>query len=113
VSPSSRALLIALAGPALSALGLLWVIVSVTIDAGQDLTLRYVLFDPGHLVIAVGIAVSVICVPVAFQVAAAEPEELELELFEPQLDGERQPAQGATLRPAEGEAGWREAAEWE
>lgn len=83
MSPQTRALLIALAGPALSALGALWVLANVAIDAGRDLTLRYLIFDPGHLVIAAGVAVSIICAPIALEVASAEPEEVEIDLFEP------------------------------
>ena len=112
MSPHTRALLIALAGPALSAAGVLWVIASVVLDTGRELTLRYVLFDPGHLVIAVGIAVSAICIPLAFEVAAAEPEELEL--FEPRpAEAGDLPAGVAQGPQREPEAGWREAAEWE
>lgn len=85
MSSQMRALLIGLSGPALQALGLLWVVANVTIDTGRELTFRYVIFDAGHLVIAVGILVSIVCVPVAFQVAVAAPDDVELELFESEL----------------------------
>jgi hypothetical protein len=83
MSASVRAALIGMLGPAVSTLGIIWVLVSVVVDTGRELTLRYVLFDPGHLVIVVGIAISAICLPVAFQVAAAEETELELTAPQP------------------------------
>jgi len=89
MSASVRAALIGMLGPAVSTLGIIWVLVSVVLDTGRELTLSYVLFDPGHLIIAVGIAISVICLPVAFQVAAAE--ESELELMAPEPEPARQP----------------------
>lgn len=82
MSTKTRALLIAMLGPALSALGAVWVLANVLIDTGRELTLRYVIFDPGHLVIAAGVMVSVVSIPVAFQVAAAAPEDVELETFD-------------------------------
>ncbi len=81
---STRAVIIGMAGPALSVLGAVWVLVNVLIDTGRELTVRYVIFDPGHLAIVAGIMVSVICIPVAFEVAAAAAEDVELELFEPE-----------------------------
>lgn len=80
MSTKLRAVLIALLGPALSALGALWVVANVLIDTGRELTIRYVVFDPGHLFIAAGILVSLVAIPAAFEVAAAEAEEVELDL---------------------------------
>ncbi len=101
MSPHIRAFIIALAGPALSALGALWVLANVLIDSGRELTFRYVIFDPGHLVIAAGIMISVVSIPVAFQVAAAAPEDLELDLFE--SDPAEQPSGAPADIPAEWE----------
>ncbi len=101
MSPHTRAIIIALAGPALSFLGAFWVLANVLIDSGRELTFRYVIFDPGHLIIAAGIMVSVVSIPVAFQVAAAAPEDLELDLFEPEPAG--QPSQAPAPIPAEWE----------
>ncbi len=84
MSAQARALLIALLGPALSILGVVWVLANVLIDTGRELTFRYVIFDPGHLTIAAGIMVSIVSIPVAFEVAAAEAEDVELDLFEPE-----------------------------
>ncbi len=101
MSNHMRALIIGLAGPALSALGTLWVLANVLIDSGRELTFRYVIFDPGHLIIAAGIMVSVVSIPVAFQVAAAAPEELELDLFQP--EEAKQPSGAPADIPAEWE----------
>ena len=84
MSTQARALLIALLGPATTVLGVVWVLVNVLIDTGRELTFRYVIFDPGHLTIAAGIMVSIVSIPVAFAVAAAEAEDVELDLFQPE-----------------------------
>ena len=107
MSTHMRAALIAMLGPAVSVLGIAWVLANALIDTGRELSLRYVAFDSGHLVITAGIIISVICIPVAREVAAAEPEDVELQLFEP--DPARQRAEGpvATL------GDWGEATEWE
>ncbi len=102
MSPQTRAFIIALAGPALSALGALWVLANVLIDSGRELTFRFVIFDPGHLIIAAGVMVSVVSIPVAFQVAVAAPEDLELDLFEP--DPAEKPSGAPADIPAEWEA---------
>ncbi len=85
MSTQTRALLIGLLGPALQTLGLLWIVIDVAIDSGKELTSRYVVFDPGHLVIAVGILVSAVCIPVAFQTAAAASVDVELETFKVEI----------------------------
>jgi len=99
---STRAVVIGMAGPALTVLGVVWVLVSVLIDTGRELTFRYVIFDPGHLAIVVGVMVSVVCIPVAFEVAAAAPEDVELELFEPERS--EQPSGAPANIPTEWEA---------
>lgn len=99
MSTQTRALLIAMLGPALSALGAVWVLANVLIHSGHELTFRYVIFDPGHLVIAAGVMISVVSIPVAFQVAAAAPEELELVIFKPDPAG--QPSEAPADIPAE------------
>jgi hypothetical protein len=53
-------------------------------------------------VIAAGVMVSVVSIPVAFQVAAAAPEDLELDVFEP--DPAEQPSKAPATIPAEWEA---------
>ena len=88
-------------GPALSILGALWVLANVLIDTGRELTFRYVIFDPGHLVIVAGILVTIVSIPVAFQVAVAEPEEVELEL--PETEPAKQPSAAPAEIPGEWE----------
>ncbi len=101
MSTQTRALLIAMLGPALSILGALCVLANVLIDTGRELTIRYVVFDPGHLVIAAGIMVTIVSIPVAFQVAVAEPEDIELEAPEP--DPVKQPSAAPAEIPGEWE----------
>lgn len=100
MSTETRALIIAMLGPALSILGALWVLANVLIDTGRELTFRYVIFDPGHLVIVAGILVTIVSIPVAFQVAVAEPEDVELELPEPE------PAKRRSEAPADIPGEW-------
>ncbi len=88
-------------GPALSILGALWVLANVLIDTGRELTFRYLIFDPGHLVIVAGILVTIVSIPVAFQVAAAEPEEVELE--PPETEPANQPSEAPAEIPGEWE----------
>ena len=80
----ARAIAIGMFGPIVQAVGLLWVLANALLDSGRGLSLRYVSFDPAHLVLFVGILLSVVCLPVALEVAAAAPEDVELELFEPE-----------------------------
>ena len=68
---------------------------------GAQLTFRYVTFAPGHPVSVAGVNVSVVAIPVAFQVAAATPADLELDLFEP--DPAEQPSGAPADIPAEWE----------
>ncbi len=83
MSMQARALLIGILGPLLEAVGLLWVVLKTVVEPGAaEFTLRYVIFDSAHLILIVGILVTLVCIPVAIQVAHAEPEDVELELFE-------------------------------
>lgn len=83
MSTQARAIVIAMLGPLVEGTGFLWMLADAALNSGRELTLRYVLFDPGPLMIAVGVALSAICLPIAFQVAEAGPEELELTVPEP------------------------------
>lgn len=83
MSNQKRALLIALLGPALQVIGLAWTVLRVALDPGRaEFTVRYLAFDPGHLLIAVGLAVSLVCAPVVIQVALADRSDTEIETFE-------------------------------
>ena len=97
MSAQTRALLIGMFGPALQAVGLLWVLLNALVNQ-PHLTFRYVIFEPAFLVIAVGILLSAVCIPLALQVAVASPEEVELELFE------TRPAEAPGQSPAQAPA---------
>lgn len=87
MSTHARALLIGMFGPALQAVGLVWDLLAHAVFAqhgGDQFTLRHILIDPAHLIIVVGLLLSVICIPLALQVAGASPQELEI----PDLDSE-------------------------
>jgi len=92
MSTQARATAIAMFGPFVQAIGLLWLLADALLDSGRGLSLSYISFDPAHLVVFVGILLSVICLPVALEVAAAAPEDVELELFEPEPGSQPSPA---------------------
>lgn len=80
MSPQVRALIIGMLGPALQAAGGLWDVLEHGVFApveGEEITLTHILSGPAHLLIFTGFALSVICIPIALQVAIARPEELE------------------------------------
>jgi hypothetical protein len=79
-------------GPIVQGAGLVWVLANALLDSGRGLSISYVSFDPAHLMLFVGVLLSVVCLPVALEVAAAAPEEVELELFEPEPGSEASPA---------------------
>ena len=79
-----RALIIGLMGPALQLAGFLFEVAHILwIHLHQPLSARHILFEPGFLLIFVGLLVTLICVPVAIEVASAREEDVELPLFEP------------------------------
>ena len=94
MSTRARAIAIGMFGPFVQGVGLLWVLANALLDSGRglSLSLRYVSFDPAHLVVFVGILLSVVCLPIALEVAAAAPEDVELELFEPEPGSQPSPA---------------------
>ena len=74
-----RALLIGMLGPALQAAGVVWDLLEHGVFARGEignLTLEHIITGPAHLMMATGLALSAICIPIALQVAAASPEEL-------------------------------------
>jgi hypothetical protein len=80
VSAQVRALLIGMIGPALQATGVAWDLLEHGVlarDQIGQLTFEHVIGGPAHLMMAVGFAVSLICIPLALQVAIARQEELE------------------------------------
>ena len=92
MSTQARATAIGMSGPIVQAIGLLWLLADALLDPGRGLSLSYVSFDPAHLVVFVGILLSVVCLPIALEVAAAAPEDVEPELFEPEPASQPSPA---------------------
>jgi hypothetical protein len=89
MSSDTRALLIGLMGPAICGLGLLWLLAEAALDPTPETAdLRFFIFDSAHLVIAMGVMVSAICVPLALQVAKAEPEDVEIPIFDAEMEAE-------------------------
>lgn len=76
MSNDVRATLIALLGPAVSGWGVVWVLLKPLLTEAPLMTFRYLIFDPAHLMIATGILISAICVPVAIEVATASEDEV-------------------------------------
>jgi hypothetical protein len=79
VSRQLRALLIGMLGPVLQAVGVAWDLLEHGVFARSEighLTLEHIVSGPAHLLMATGLALSAICIPIAIQVAAASPEEL-------------------------------------
>lgn len=73
-------------GPALQAAGVAWDLLEHGVFARGEigqLTFTHIISGPAHLMMATGFAVSVICIPMALQVAIAKPDELE-DVVEPE-----------------------------
>src|SRR3990172_5221649 len=92
MSTQARATAIGMSGPIVQAIGLLWLLADALLDPGRGLSLSYVSFDPAHLVVFVGILLSVVCLPIALEGGAGAPGEVELELFEPEPESQPPPA---------------------
>ena len=99
MSPKTRALIIAMAGPAIQGVGLAWETVHLlTGHNAASLSARHLMFEPAVLVLVVGFLVSLVCVPAALEVSHASPEELEL----PRLGAEEPEEQRRHRRTAGG-----------
>jgi len=90
MSTRARAIAIGMFGPFVQGVGLLWVLANALLDSGRGLSLR-VIFDPAHLVVFVGMLLSLVCLPIALEVAAAAAADVELELFEPEAGSQPAP----------------------
>ncbi len=85
MSVHRRALIIALLGPALQAIGLSWEALHLlVVHWSTALSARHLIYDPAVLLIVVGFLASLVCLPVALQVARATESEVEIPLYEPQ-----------------------------
>lgn len=98
MSKHARSLAIGLMGPAIAALGLAWMLLEALFDSTpESANLRYFLFDSAHLVMAIGVLVSAIAVPLALAVSESTAEDVEIPLFAP--DGTL-PQEGGQAVPA-------------
>jgi hypothetical protein len=80
-----RAFIIGLLGPAIQAIGLTWEALHVVIvHWSNPLSARHLAYEPGVLLLAVGLLVSLVCIPVAIEVAQAKEQELEIPVYEPE-----------------------------
>lgn len=87
MSPQLRAILIGMLGPVLQAVGVAWDLLEHAVLArgeAEHITLTHILSGPAHLIIFTGFALSVVCIPVAIEVATARREDLEGPLYEPE-----------------------------
>ena len=108
MSSPARATAIGMLGPAISLVGLIWMLLDALFNPTPEAAnFRYFLFDSPHLVIAVGTVVSAICLPISLQVARAQPEELELPNFEAKLAEEPLEGEGAaSAKESDGSYPW-------
>lgn len=91
-------------GPGISLIGLIWIVLDALFDPTPEAAnFRYFLFDSPHLLIAVGMVISAVCLPIVIEVARAQPQELELPDFEAELAEEALEDDEATA--AEGRRG--------
>jgi hypothetical protein len=89
MSVKKRALIVGLAGPAIQAAGIAWTIAHLLLSHLHDpLTPRHVVFDAPFLLIFVGFLVSLVCIPVALEVAQASEEDVAMPDFESDSAGD-------------------------
>ena len=88
MSVKTRALSIGLAGPAIQAAGIVWTIAHLLVSHLHDpLTPRHIVFEAPFLFIVVGFLVTLVCIPVALEVAQASPEDVAIPIFEAEDEG--------------------------
>jgi hypothetical protein len=82
-----RALLIAMLGPAIQVVGLVWEAVHLlTAHLHDPLDPRHLVLEAPVLIVLAGLMVSIVCIPVALEVAASAPEDVEVHVFEDDFD---------------------------
>jgi len=80
-------------GPATQMIGLAWEGLHVAIvHWSVPLSARHLVYEPAVLLIIVGFLISLVCVPVAIEVAQARAEDVEIPLYEPQPQPDTKPA---------------------
>jgi hypothetical protein len=78
-----RALLIGMLGPAMQAVGFVWEAVHLLTSHLHDpLDPRHLVLEAPVLLALAGFMVSIVCIPVALEVAASSPEDVEVHVFE-------------------------------
>jgi hypothetical protein len=85
MSVQRRALVIAFFGPALQAIGLAWEAIHLLVAHwNTGLTARHLMYDPAVLLIVVGFFASLVCLPVALEVARASEADVAIPVYEVQ-----------------------------
>lgn len=80
-----RALLIGLLGPGIQALGFTWEISHLLLfHLHNPMDPRHLFFEGGVLLIGAGFLVSLVCIPVALEVARATEDDVALKVFGPE-----------------------------
>ena len=80
-----RALIIGLLGPVIQGIGVVWIAAHLLLYHLHDpLDPRHLFFEAGVLLAGAGFLITLICVPVALEVARASDAEVALKVFEPQ-----------------------------
>jgi hypothetical protein len=90
-SSRQRARIIAALGPGIFLFALAWTALRL-VFGDPALTFRALIFAPPHQLMVVGLIVSLLCIPVAREVAVATPEELALPGFEVKVADEPEAA---------------------
>lgn len=84
MSVQQRALLIGIIGPVLQGIGLSWQALHLALSHwSTPLGPRHLMYEPGTLLIVVGFFVSLVCIPVALEVARATEAEVKIPVYEP------------------------------
>jgi hypothetical protein len=82
MSVKTRALIVGFVGPAIQAIGITWTLLHLLIvHVHEPLSTRHIVFETPFLLIFVGFLLSLVCIPVALEVARATEEEVALPLF--------------------------------
>jgi hypothetical protein len=82
MSVKSRALVIGLAGPLVQAIGIAWALIHLLVSHTHNaVTSRHIVFESPFLLIFIGFLVSLVCVPLALEVARANQDDVEMPIL--------------------------------
>jgi hypothetical protein len=77
-----RALIIGLCGPAIQVIGFVWLGVHLLFSHLHDpIDPRHLFFEGGTLMVGAGLLLSIVCIPVAIEVACAAEEDVAMKIF--------------------------------